>query len=455
MKLVDVAMGRCPRLVVTMPPQNGKSSLVSHWFPVWYLDRFSDRRIILVSYAAEYAEEWGRQVRNSIEDHADSLSVRLAPDSSAADRWATTLDGGMVSTGIGGRVTGRRANVLIFDDPLKNAEEANSQNHRNKVWEFFKSAGYTRLTPDGAIIVVMTRWHEDDLVGRIDKEQEAGGERWERVDLPAIAGRDDPLGRDDGAALWPERWPLSALERIRTALGTYRWGALYQQHPTTPEGNYFKRAWFKVIESDRVPAMQKVTRCWDLAATAEGEAGNDDPDWFAGCKMGRGIDGDYYILHAMKERVSPQGVESILKLQGQVDGKDVAIRIEQEGAASGKIVKYHFQRMMDGWDCRFTGIPRSSKFTRSGPFNAACERGQVKLVKGTWNQEWIDELSAFPQGTHDDQVDAAVCAYESLNNGIRQWGTDELGTVFDRRQHVTRKSAYEELMDKLKVNRSN
>jgi predicted phage terminase large subunit-like protein len=415
-KLADVAAGRCKRLIVTLPPQNGKSSLVSHWFPVWFLDLFPDRRIVFVSYGAEYAESWGRRVRNSIAEHAAHLNVRVADDYGAAGEWETTAGGGQVSVGIGGSVTGRRANLLVFDDPIKNAEEANSQAHRQKVWEFFLSAAYTRLTPDGAIVIIMTRWHEDDLVGRINREEANGGERWERLNLPAIAEEDDPMGRAPGEPLWPQRWPLESLKRIFKAIGTYFANALYQQRPAPPEGNYFKRAWFKIVQPDRVPRDLRATRCWDLAATVV--TGSNDPDWLAGCKIG--VDdatGFYYVLHMRRERLSPDGVEKAIVQQAAIDGRDVAIRIEQEGAASGKIVAHYFTRLLDGYDARFTPIPKSSKFTRSGPFNAACERGDVFLVAGTWVEEFLDELAGFPTASHDDQVDSAVGAYSDLTAG--------------------------------------
>jgi predicted phage terminase large subunit-like protein len=321
----------------------------------------------------------------------------------------------MVSVGIGGAVTGRRANVLIFDDPYKNAEDANSAGYRKRVVEFFNSAAYTRMTPDGAIIVILTRWHEDDIVGTLEQSEADGGEHWERVNLPAIAEENDLLGRKPGEPLWPERWPLSALERIRKQLGTYRWNSLYAQRPTAPEGNYFKRAWFaEIIDPNRVPFLERVVRAWDLAATVEGENGNSDPDWLAGCKMGitpgRPV---YYILDMKRDRTTPEGVRSLITQTASLDGVEVAVRIEQEGAASGKIVKEYYERLLDGFDCRFETVPRASKYTRSGPFNAACERGDVKLVRGDWNAAFIEELAGFPTGSHDDQVDAAVGCYSS------------------------------------------
>lgn len=700
-KLVDCAAGRCKRLIITLPPQNGKSSLASHWFPVWFLNLFPDRRIVFVSYGAEYAESWGRRVRNSIDEHAGNLTVRVASDNGAAGEWETTEGGGMVSVGVGGSVTGRRADLLVFDDPIKNAEEANSETHRRKVWEFFQSAAYTRLTPNGAIIIIMcmvgdtpvlmadgtekalkdvrpgdavasynngrlssstvrnwanqgpdfvyeirmksgitvkanerhpflvvrntepewirlrnlrigdrilkatstgasgealcvpakgvaspqnagafacptttkqggkagidhpqltlsrdakpecgigtksiplsiknfsllktedarsavscrqqmfvptgaanyasitttnreelegcsattaisclgterlkerysralntyeidsdtiieivaagredvfdiqvddtenfianglishnTRWHEDDLVGMIDRMEVAGGEHWERLNLPAIAEENDPMGRAPGAPLWPARWPMESLVKIKAAIGSYFWSALYGQRPAPPEGNYFKRAWFEIIDANRVPRDLDCVRSWDLAATASGENGNDDPDWLVGCKMGVDPSGVYYIQHVRREQVSARGVEVSITQQASIDN-ECRIRIEQEGAASGKIVGSYFTRLLDGYDARFVPVPRSSKFTRSGPFNAACERGDVKLVAGAWVDVFLDELAAFPNGSHDDQVDAAVGAYTELSGGVREWTQNDWQKVLGPRQ---------------------
>lgn len=184
------------------------------------------------------------------------------------------------------------------------------------------------------------------------------------------------------------------------------------------EGNLFKRGWFTVVEPDRVPQFEQVVRCWDLAATVQGEKGNADPDWLAGVKMGV-KDGRYYILHVHKDRTTPEGVEKAIKSFAATDGRSVSIRLEQEGAASGKIVAYHFTRMLDGYDARFTGIPKSAKAVRAGPFSAASQRGDVFIVRGTWNDAFLDELCAFPQdGVHDDQVDGAVGAYEALQSNI-------------------------------------
>jgi predicted phage terminase large subunit-like protein len=220
------------------------------------------------------------------------------------------------------------------------------------------------------------------------------------------------------------------LSRIRKAIGTYFWTALYQQRPSPAEGDYFKRQWFDVVRPDRIPRDLRTVRCWDLAATTAAEG--SDPDWLVGCKIG--VDeaqGKYYVIDVRRERLSPEGVQKIILQTAAIDGPETAIRIEQEGAASGKIVAHYYTRLLDGYDARFTTIPRSSKFTRSGPFNAACERGDVFLMAGDWVQTFLDELAAFPTGSHDDQVDSAVGAYTALSSDPREWTRDDWGTVLD------------------------
>ncbi len=423
-KLLALSEGRIKRLIVTMPPRHGKSQLCSRYFPAWYLGMNPDHRVILCSYEAGFAAKWGGEARDLLSEHGPELfGVNVSDDTSARDDWKIEgREGGMVTSGVGGPITGRGANLLVIDDPVKNARDANSPTIRQAVWDWWQSTALTRLEPDASVLVIQTRWHKHDLAGRLlaedpDERDGEDDEGWQVVNLPAIAESEgDALGRKIGEALWPGRWSAERLMRRMRRLGSYVWGALFQQRPTDPEGNYFKRTWFKAIEPNRVPRLERITRCWDLAATVQGENGNEDPDFLAGVKIGRGIDGTYYVLHCHADRTTPDGVEKTLLQTAHADGRDVSIRVEQEGAASGKIVRRHFSRMMDGWDFRFTGIPRASKFVRSGAFNAACERGDVVLVAGAWNEAFLDELCGFPTGAHDDKVDAAVGAYQDLVN---------------------------------------
>lgn len=226
---------RIDRLLITMPPRHGKTRRASQWAPLWWLHRNPDHRIILTSYEADYAASQGRRVRELIDDHGAALGLKVSRASSAANRWDLQgCDGGMVTAGVGGPITGRGAHLLIIDDPVKNRAEADSPTVRQAVWEWWTSTAYTRLEPGGVVVLIQTRWHEDDLAGRVlagDTDSE-----WTRLDLPAIAGPADPLGRAPGEALWPLRFPEPVLRRIQETVGARDWASLYQQTPTPATG---------------------------------------------------------------------------------------------------------------------------------------------------------------------------------------------------------------------------
>ncbi len=401
-----------PRLIVSMPPRHGKSEFISHYFPVWYLNQFPERRIILASYEADFASSWGRKVRNTIADNFHQLDVVVSKDSSAANRWDTTEGGGMVTAGVGGPITGRGADLLIIDDPVKNSEEANSPTIRQKVWEWWTSTAYTRLEPGGVVIIVMTRWHPEDLAGKLLLEEQQGGEHWEELKLPALAEIGDPLGRPLGTSLWSDRYDVGALEKIKKAVGTYVWDALYQQNPKSPSGRFFRRSWFEVVEA--VPADCQKVRFWDLAAT-EARVGAD-PDWTSGGLLGL-KDGIVYIIDMAHTRSSPRGVEALIKQTATLDGKSVRIWMEQEPGASGvNTIDYYTRKVLMGYTFkgnRATG----GKSDRAAPLASYAEAGNVKLLKGPWNKAFLDEVETFPEGDHDDQVDAASGAFEKLIQG--------------------------------------
>lgn len=204
-----------------MPPRHGKSEMASRYTPAWYLGRYPNRRVILASYEADYAASWGRKARDLLEEHGSSLfGVCVRQDSHAANRWdLADHNGGMTTAGVGGAITGRGADLLIIDDPVKSVEEAESETYRARTWDWWRGVALTRLEPGGSVILVMTRWHEDDLAGRILQEDSAN---WRVLSLPAIASDDldDPLDREPGEPLWPERYDADALARRRQEMGS-------------------------------------------------------------------------------------------------------------------------------------------------------------------------------------------------------------------------------------------
>lgn len=396
------------------------SELSSVWFPSWYLDLFPDHRVMLASYEADFAESWGRRVRNVIQENDAVLNVHVASDSSSAARWDTTEGGGMMTAGVDGAFTGKGAHVLLIDDPIKNALKANSLGEREKIWDFYRSTAYTRLEPDGIIVLIMTRWNEDDLAGRlIDFDRQAElldgdveAERFDVLKLPAIATEIDALGRMPGDALWPGRFDLNRLLQIKHVQGTYFWSALYQQEPIPPEGGglMFREEWFTFLDEE--PEGFRWLRYWDRAATDPDPLKKNDPDWTIGLKLGIGPQRQLCVGDVVRLRGSPGAVKAKMLETAEADGHDVFVCGAQDPAAAGVSEVYNLKQMLKGFRCEF--YPESGdKVVRAGPISAECEPktgekyGNVSVVRGDWNAPFFETLRVFPtKGKHDDDVDA-------------------------------------------------
>jgi len=421
-KLTQVAAGNLKRLMIYMPPRHGKSQLASQYFPAWYLGHHPDNRVILTSYEADFAASWGWKARNTFEEFAPEIfGLSVRSDSSARNRWDIVDHvGGMNTAGVGGAITGKGADLLIIDDPVKNAEDANSDLKRDKAWDWYQSTAYTRLEPDGAIILIMTRWHPEDLGGLLLKEMDAGGEAWEVLKFPAIAEESDKLGRKVGDPLWGERYPIKSLNRIEDTVSAYWWAAMYQQSPYSRTGGTFRRQDFRIVADwyggrKTAAIVEGVTqvRFWDLAAT-EAEQGKD-PDWTVGCLMSE-HQGRYWISDIVRVQEEAAEVERVIKQAAQLDGKETRVFMEQEGGASGKSLISHYARnVLKGYS--FEGIPATgSKTVRAQPFASAVANGNVHLIEAGWNTSFLDEAERFPTAkTHDDQVDAASQAFNLLD----------------------------------------
>ena len=226
-ELVRASSREITKIMVNLPPRHGKSELISKYFPAWYLGNFPDQRVILTSYNSHFACMWGRQVRDILKLYGkDYFDIGISPTARAVDSFAIAdAMGGMDSVGAGGSLTGRGADLMIIDDPVKSDKEANSKLIRENLWDWYRSTAFTRLEPNGIIVMIMTRWHEDDICGRILAEEDD----WNLIKLPAIAEENDPLGRAPGTALWEERFNLDALIMKRKVSGIYWFSAMYQQ----------------------------------------------------------------------------------------------------------------------------------------------------------------------------------------------------------------------------------
>ena len=418
--LLRVDREKVDRLMIFVPPQHGKSVLASVHFPAWYLGRHPDRRVIAASYGADLVADWGRQARNIVaspEYKAIFPAALLAEDSQAANNWAITgTDGGYVCAGVGGPITGRGAHLLLIDDPVKNAEEAESSIQREAVWQWYQTVAYPRRRPPGAIVLIMTRWHENDLAGRLLRAQAEGGEKWTVLRLPAIAEEGDPLTRTVGAPLWPDRYGLEWLAATKETIGRRAWASLYQQRPMPTEGHMFDHRWFELV--DGLPSGLTYCRFWDFAT---GTAAGPDPDYHAGCLMGRNAAGISWIVDMKRNRYSPGELEALLHLTAAADGELAAdgqcyVRMEKEKGAAGEQLCDHISRhVLQGYN--FKGVPvTGTKEVRAMPLAAQAESGHVKVLRGPWNGAFFDEFEAFPHGAHADQVDAASGAYAVLSS---------------------------------------
>lgn len=415
-KLVDVTAGRTTRLIVEMPPRHGKSQLCSRYFPAWYFGIKPQNNIILTSYEADFAASWGRMARDIIEKHGEELfDIRVRSDSSAANRWEIEgHGGGMITAGVGGAITGRGGNVLIVDDPIKNAEEAHSKLRRDKIWDWYKSTLYTRLEPGGAIIVIMTRWHEDDLVGRLLNPEYGEVEMWERVNFPAIATKDDILGRKPGEALWPNRYNIEELERIKGTVGSYWFESLYQQQPSPPEGSILKREWWKYYRQAPIH-FDAVIQSWDCAF-------KDGPtsSYVVGQVWGK-KGADKYLLDQVRARMDMPTTMAAIQTLSAKWPQAYAKYIEDK--ANGPAIIQMLTRQISGL---IAVSPQGGKIVRAQAAAPDIEAGNVHLPDPSiapWVHDFIEECAAFPNSANDDQVDSMTQAIHILReNPVLQSG---------------------------------
>jgi predicted phage terminase large subunit-like protein len=372
-------------------------------YPAWWLRRHPGTSVIAASHTADLAGSFGRKVRNLVVEHQELLGYGLAGDSRAAHRFSTTARGEYFAAGLDGPITGRRADLALIDDPIKSHTDAESAMHRDGVWDWYRSELVTRLKPRGRIALIMTRWHEDDLGGRLL----ASDEKWTVLRLPALAEDDDPLGRAPGAPLWPEYNTAEAYAGTRAVVGSRVWSALYQQAPRNDVGLVFPVD--RIGYLDTQPPGLRCVRAWDLAATAEAEG--RDPDWTVGVKLGREPSSNrVVVLDVARFRTGPGEVAARIKRISEVDGRDVAVGLPQDPGQAGKQQVEWLRGVLEGR--RVEASPETgSKLTRATPVAAQVEAGNLLLLRGSWNDLFVEELREFPAGRKDDQVDALARAF--------------------------------------------
>lgn len=409
-----------------MPPRHGKSELCSRFFPAWYLGRHPDHNVILASYEGGLAQMLGEKARDVLAEFGPEVfGVGVHPKRNSAADWRVAGHGGrMRSTGLTGGVTGRGADVLIIDDPIKDAAEASSETFRNRAWDWYSATARTRLEPHAIVMVIQTRWHQEDLIGRLRHQQTLGGEAWESLTLPAIVEtaedeKNDALGRKIGEALWPWRYSAADLLAIKSGSPEHWWNALFQQRPTPPGGALAKATWFQIVSASPVDMIRRC-RFWDCAG-GEAKPGSD-PDWTVGALVGREA-GKFYIEDIVRVRETSGEVDRVIRQTAQLDGPNVIIREEQEGGSSGLAVINARRMALAGYDYR--GQQALGKPKGWIPMLIQAEVGNVKMIANTrWNAAFLAEVVAAPYGRHDDQLDAVAGAFHALTLGEQKASLD-------------------------------
>ncbi len=432
--LEAVLQGEIQRLMIFAPPQHGKSELTSVRFPVFWLAHRPNDPVIITSYASSLASSKSAQGRAIVESPAFRAlfpGIETDRESRAKDHWQLAgYRGGIIAAGVGGAITGHGAMLGIIDDPIENWEQAQSQTYRDRAWDWYRATFRTRIWEGGAIILIMTRWHEIDLAGRLLQDQ---GPLWTVLRLPALAetpeardfnnaflglpeGEPDPLDRTPDEPLAPERFSREELERIRRDVGSIAWATEYQGVPRTPEGYLFKRHWFELV--DAAPAKATRVRYWDKAGTEQGGS------YTAGVLMARTEDGLYVIEDVVRGQWSALQRELVIEQTTLLDAHKygttgVHIWLEQEPGSGGKESAEQTVRQLAGYAVHRETVS-GAKETRWEPFRAQCEAGNVKLVRGPWTGPFIEELTAQPNARFKDQTDAAGGAFNKLATNLRR-----------------------------------
>ncbi|MEJ0016763.1 MAG: phage terminase large subunit [Acetobacteraceae bacterium] len=395
--------------MVLMPPGSAKSTYASLLFPAWWFTQHPASAVIATSYTTNLAEHFGRQVRELVREYGEPLGYDLQSGGRhAAGHWQTTTKGEYFATGIRGPLTGRRADLVIIDDPVKSQAEADSPLMRERIWNWYRADLTTRLKPHGRIVLIMTRWHEDDLAGRLLAQNQA---EWQQIRLPALAEENDMLQRAPGTALWPEWEDRTALLRRRDTIGQRAWSALYQQSPRPIAGSLFKTGSIEILDVLPEHAAGMVARGWDLAATSA--TGDNDPDWTAGVKLMRDRKGRFIVLDVAHLRGSPHEVESAIGEAARIDGTAVGISLPEDPGQAGKHQALYLVSSLAGHRV-VTSRETGAKITRAGPIASQVEAGNVAMMRAQWNHAFLEELRDFPFGRKDDQVDALSRAFTML-----------------------------------------
>ena len=392
------------RLMIFAPPRHGKSELASHYTPPWYLGNYPSHRATIVSYAAEFARQWGGLTRDVFTELGPALWGMTVRGQGGTQRWNVAGHSGLMrSVGWGGPLTGMGINLGLLDDPIKGDEQAHSELQRANLFRWWQSTFLTRMEPNASVILLMTRWHESDLAGMILEEDREN--RWEVISVPAICEEpDDPLGREIGEALWPERYDEDALSEIRSDIGEYVWGALYQQRPAPLTDGIFDITKIARITRDKVPSsVRRWHRYWDLAISEKESA-----SFTASVRVGVDHENNVYVTDGYAQHIDGPKQFRLIKTVSRVEAADTTVYIES--ALHGTFV---WQQLIRDPDMRGIALQPvrvdKDKVTRALVIAGLNQASKLYVVDGPWVREFFSQLSAFTaemSQRHDDYVDA-------------------------------------------------
>lgn len=420
-KLRDVATRKIRRVIIDMPPQHGKSRLTAVEFGTWMLGREPTLNVVLTSYSGDLAKDRAGEARDRLasETYKAIFPTRLMWRWQPRSGWKTAAGGSFRAVGTTGTLTGRPCDMLIIDDPHKDFAEANSPTIRESVWQWFLSTAFTRLAPDGVIVIIMTRWHVDDLVGRltdpkrIAELRDAGCDEanFEVINLPAIAEAGDPLGRAEGEALFPERYGVKRLREIRATLTAFLWAALYEGKPVPLGGHYIDSRDFNLIGGDEVPADLFWVRYWDLATEAKRLN-----DFTASVQAALDSAGNLYL------RAGIDGQWDWPKSRGMIAAAahNERVIVGIEAVAGFKTAFQNVREVVSPDIMLIETTVDKDKLTRALPWIALTENRRVFVVRGDWVTSFFAQCEAFPMGAHDDWIDAVSGAYSLATRHNRE-----------------------------------
>jgi len=413
-KFEDIAEGRLKRLIICLPPRHSKSEMGSYLFPSWFLGKYPGKKVMQASNTGELAVGFGRKVRNLVmsEEYQGVFpGVNLRQDSKAAGRWATNKNGEYFAIGVGGTMTGRGADLCIIDDPHTEGEAALAAYDASiydKTYEWYTSGPRQRLQPNGAIVIIATRWGQKDLIGRVLKDAAERGKEneWEVIELPAIM--------PSGKSLWPEFWTLTELEALKEELPPAKWNAQYQQNPTGEEGAIVKREWWQVWENDNPPNCQFLIQSWDTAFTK-----NERSDYSACTTWGvfnlneDENDVNVILLDAFQKRMEFPELKQ-RAFEHYKEWEPDAFVVEAKAAGAPLIFEL---RAMGIVVSEYTPSRGNDKFVRINSVADLFRSGKVWAPDTRWAREVVENMAAFPNGDHDDLTDSAVQALIRFRQG--------------------------------------